>query len=370
MKKRILSIALIAGLCVTLFAACGKKQENTATVTNDTLSSAEAETEEPVEETEPRNPLTGELMDAKLVEQKPMTFMMSNDINARPQYGISKADVVYEAPMEGEETRFMLCFQDYSDIKLLMPSRSARHYFVYWARGLDSIYSHYGQSWLAKPKLKKIDDLNGMDGALANVTYFRDPSRKAPHNAYSNSDGLKAGIKKMKYKTKHKDSFKNGFNFNEDDETEIELTDGTDAKVFDPGYYRASAWFVYDKDKKVYKRFQWGEKHLDGNTNKQLAVKNILVLACDWSVADEKHGYLDVKVTGEGTGYYITNGKAIKITWKKAKAGSPTYYYKEDGSELVLNQGKTWICAVKKDKMDRTAFYDSEEAMKEARAGQ
>jgi hypothetical protein len=264
----------------------------------------------------------------------------------------------------------MLVFQDYSDLKLLMPSRSARHYFVYWAQELDSIYSHYGQSWLAKPKLKKIDDLNGMDGALGNVTYFRDSSRKMPHNAYTNTDGILAGIKQKDYKTKHKDDFESGFVFNTDDENEIELSDGEKAKVFDTGYYRASAWFVYDKDDKVYKRYQWGEAHKDANNDKQLAVKNIIVQTCDSSVADEKHGYLDVKVIGEGTGYYLTNGKAEKITWKKKKSTTPTHYYDEDGNELVLNQGKTWICAVKSDKMDRVGFYKSEDEMKEARNGQ
>jgi hypothetical protein len=355
-----------------MLAACGKKQEEAPTVTTPVsdVSSVVSEAEPEPEPENNRNPLTGEVMDEKLVGQRPLTFMMSNDINARPQYGLSQADVIYEAPMEGEETRFMLAFQDYSDLKLLMPSRSARHYFVYWARGLDSIYSHYGQSWLAKPKLSKIDDLNGMDGALGNVTYFRDPSRRMPHNAYTNTDGILAGIKLKNYDTEHKEGFENGFVFNTDDENEIELTDGENAKVFDTGYYRASAWFVYDKKDKVYKRYQWGEAHKDANNDKQLAVKNIIVQTCDSSVADEKHGYLDVKVIGEGTGYYLTNGKAEKITWKKKKSGSPTHYYDEEGNEVVLNQGKTWICAVKSDKMDRVGFYKTEDEMKEARNGQ
>ena len=47
-----------------------------------------------------------------------------------------------------------------------------------------------------------------------------------------------------------------------------------------------------------------------------------------------------------GTGYYITNGKAIQITWEKPEEWGVTHYYDASGNEIDLNPGKTWICVV------------------------
>jgi hypothetical protein len=47
---------------------------------------------------------------------------------------------------------------------------------------------------------------------------------------------------------------------------------------------------------------------------------------------------------GEGTGYYISQGKAVKITWSKASETEKTIYKLENGETLTLNAGKTWIC--------------------------
>ncbi len=44
---------------------------------------------------------------------------------------------------------------------------------------------------------------------------------------------------------------------------------------------------------------------------------------------------------------FITNGKVVQVTWKKdSEISGPTKYYYEDGTEIVLNQGKTYICQV------------------------
>ena len=50
---------------------------------------------------------------------------------------------------------------------------------------------------------------------------------------------------------------------------------------------------------------------------------------------------------GTGAGLFITNGKVVQVTWKKdSEISGPTKYYYEDGMEIVLNQGKTYICQV------------------------
>ena len=77
--------------------------------------------------------------------------------------------------------------------------------------------------------------------------------------------------------------------------------------------------------------------------NKQLEAKNILIQFVDNTMFDDGKS-LNIAVTGEGKGYYITNGNAVEIKWKKDKLlGRTKYTNAETGKEIVLNPGKTWI---------------------------
>ena len=48
--------------------------------------------------------------------------------------------------------------------------------------------------------------------------------------------------------------------------------------------------------------------------------------------------------------YYITNGKAIEVTWIKAGESDKTIYLdKQTGEEIELNTGKTYVALVPSD---------------------
>ncbi len=375
-KKKLLSIVAVVCTAAALFAGCGKKEVKPDFIpvssSEDEISEEVSEpVSEPAPEPEPdphegeaRSFLTGEWIDPELAAQRPVAVMVSNNHSSLPIYGLNDADVIYQATMAGEETRFMMVFQDYVKVPVMMPIRSCRHYFLFWALGMDAIYSHYGQSYLAEDELATsyVDNLNGLEGHLANVTYFRDKSRRAPQNAYATGESILAGIEQKGYRTTHEEDFKSGFHFNEDDEHEVELTGENvqDAKVFVPGYYSSRNWFVYNEETGLYDAFEWGDELEDGNDGEQVAVKNIILMLCHHRVVDS-HGYLDIDMIGTGDGYYLTNGKAIPITWSKEGKLSPTYYYYEDGTEVALNQGRTWVAQQEIDNMDRMHFYASED---------
>lgn len=353
--RRLITISLSAVLAMSIFAGCGKTEEEPV---QEAVSVAEAEPEPEPEPTEPRSPLTGELISEELMAQRPVAVMESNNKSSLPQYSLSLADVIYEAPMEGKETRFMLVIQDWKDLEMLMPIRSCRLYFLDWARGLDAIYVHYGQAYLAEDDLAEdtVYNLNGMDGDLANVTFFRDSSRKAPQNAYATGESIQAGIEKRGYSDQHKEDFESGFKFNEDDENEINL-EGADAYKVDPGYAVGDSYFTYDEEEGLYKRFQFGGETMDGTTGEQVAVKNLILQICECNVVeDDDKGRLEIGTSGTGTGYYITNGTYVPITWSKEDKYAPVHYYYEDGTEVLLNQGKSFICVIEKGDADSGAI--------------
>ena len=79
------------------------------------------------------------------------------------------------------------------------------------------------------------------------------------------------------------------------------------------------------------------------------------------SLKDSKNGTLDINYQSGGTGKYITNGKAIDITWTRASASSKTQYYDENGKEIILNPGKTWVEIVENSRASQNVIYHTAE---------
>ena len=66
---------------------------------------------------------------------------------------------------------------------------------------------------------------------------------------------------------------------------------------------------------------------------------------------------LKMTLKGDGKGWYITHGKAIKIRWHKDKQKSgQTKFYDESGQEITLNNGKTFVQIVQKEDKGKTKF--------------
>lgn len=87
-------------------------------------------------------PFTGEETTGD-VTKRPVAVMVSNQTQARPQTGLSKADIVFEMLTEGNVTRFMAIYQS-EDPEVVGPVRSAREYFFELADNYDAIYTYHG----------------------------------------------------------------------------------------------------------------------------------------------------------------------------------------------------------------------------------
>ena len=49
--------------------------------------------------------------------------MVNNVQKAMPQYGVGQADVIFEIPVEGDATRFMAMYGDYTKVPKVCPIR-------------------------------------------------------------------------------------------------------------------------------------------------------------------------------------------------------------------------------------------------------
>ena len=119
---------------------------------------------------------------------------------------------------------------------------------------------------------------------------------------------------------------------------------GVSAVKVTPGYVYNKPYLIYNEETGLYEKYQFGEADTDGNDGKQLTYKNIIIQYADQRNLDNSY-YLGYNLITSGkTGWYITNGQAVPITWKKEADGEITRYYDEAGKEIVLNPGSTYIC--------------------------
>lgn len=293
-----------------------------------------------------RSKLTGEWVPEEVANQRPYAVMLNNIVYANPQSGTSDADILYEALVEGGITRLMGIYEGIDPTSLtasrLGSVRSARHYFVSFADEYDAIYVHYGQTSYAIRKIKElgIDTISGMAGVGVN-SFYRDKSIKAPHNAFTSLAGLESARKKGKYRTTYDEGYEAHYSFYEED-TDLD-TMNTVSKITIKFSKQITPVFTYDKEVKEYLRFQYNGEHIDYNTKQQLSYKNVIVqFVKEWDI--DKNGYQTMELdNATGEGYYITNGKVMNITWEKDESTRIMRYYDENGDELTMNPGKTYI---------------------------
>ena len=269
---------------------------------------------------------------------RPYAVMIDNHMDAMPHSGLQDAYLSYEIIVEGGLTRIMAIFKD-KDTELIGPVRSSRHYFLDYAMENDAIYGHYGWSPQAKDDIETYD-INNLNG-LYSEAFWRDDTRYAPHNAYTNIESLKSSAKEANYSLKGNKQLL--LNYSVD---EINLDKKEDALIannvsIDYSYYHNTS-YTYDSVNKVYKRFMNSLEHMDRETNKQYTVKNIIVIKVDNSSIDES-GRQTLNNIGTGEGYYITNGYAVPINWEKDSRERQTVYTYLDGKKIKVNDGNTYI---------------------------
>ncbi len=350
--KKLSVFALTTALTVSCLAGCGKKDDKEqAVITTEaaaTMSDANIELA-PTREGYVINEFSGEWIDESLENQRPLCIMINNIVDAMPQSGISQADITYEMLVEGGITRYMCVFKDYSNLSKLGPVRSARHYYVQMANMLDGIYAHVGWSTFAEDQIKA-SGTNNLNGLYDSTTFYRDNSRVAPHNCYTDSEKLKQGIAEAGYNTEYTNARRKAFAFNTED---TGLGNGQTATKVTTAYDSSSTrWYEYNADEKLYYRFQYGEKQIDDQTNEQLRYKNLIVMFVEYS--DIGGGLQNIAWEKSGTGYYVTDGEYETISWRLDDG--VIKYYTADGNQLKMNPGKTFITVFDETKTDQITF--------------
>ncbi len=363
--KRLKVSMLLFMVAATVVTGCGNdmytEQEDVSQEIDVVTPEITPEAAEEDPEGKVRSNLTYEWVDEEVANTRPLAVMFNNIEVACPQTSISKAGVIYECNVEGNNSRLMGIIEDWKGLEKIGSVRSCRDYYVYWAMEWDSIYCHFGGPALYVTEVLSRDDVDNLDGTILDGSvYYRTSDRKKPHNAYASGEGILKGVEKYEYSLEHTDRYSvlaSHYNFKPSSE-QVDLTENAiDANKVTPGGYPINKpWFEYNKEDGLYYRFQYGGEQIDDLDGEQLAVKNIIIQNTIGESRDS-HDYKFFHVVDENkTGYYITNGKAIEITWNKYVDWDKTRYYDKNGNEITLNEGKTWVCIVREDKKEDTVI--------------
>lgn len=277
-------------------------------------------------------------------ESRPYAVMINNAPAARPvQSGLQDAYIVYEIIVEGGITRYMALFLDQNTARI-GSIRSSRHYFLDYALESDAIYVHCGYSPQAKEDFSKL----GVDRIEAGTSSnsWRDKELRSQGYAYEHT--LFTSIEKLNNNVGKKRTKRNNdllLNYTVD---EVDLSTMENAKPANEVLIKYSnvnkTGYTYDAENKVYKRTVNGKEHVDYVTKNQYTVKNIITYQVkNTTIEGGGKGRQTIDNIGSGTGYYITDGYAVPITWKKTSRKSQTIYKYENGEEIKFNDGNTFI---------------------------
>ena len=226
-----------------------------------------------------------------------LAIMIENQADARPQTGLTHADVVYEALAEGGITRFIAVFLS-GDAPVVGPVRSLRHYFAFMAADYGADVVHIGASpegfaWRDAMNMGHLDESAGDPGV------WRVRSRPPPHNAYTDTAADRGFLLQ---RGRQRNRLWGPLRFTAQASPGEAVADRRDPRL-PPWPYRVG--YTWDAGSERYLRFMEGSAHRDAETGEQIAPATVVVQFADVEAipADPKLR-LDVNLVG-GSGQLV-----------------------------------------------------------------
>ena len=285
--------------------------------------------------------LTGLETSEELSVLRPISICIGNTSYAMPQYGLSKAEILVEIPVEGGISKLMMITTDYASLERIGSIRSTRESLAKIADSFDAIQSYAGTSDEGASVSLPYDTLDYLMQNLTSV-YYRDTGRYAPHNLMTSGGMLSAGIDSLGYRTTVEESFTLPYGFVPYGESKLPA--GSTALSVRLTYSSVhQAEFVYSEAEGTYLRRQLGEDHIDGLSGSALTFSNLLFLSSNTLTYDTASGStMDLALEGGGSGIWCSGGMCQKIQWEYDDEGG-LRITDLDGNLLSINRGATYI---------------------------
>jgi hypothetical protein len=287
--------------------------------------------------------LTGARVADALAHRLPIAVLIDDNRIARPQSGFNGASLVYQAPADGGETRYMFVYQE-GDSKQIGPVRSGRIYFVHWASELRAAIAHYGGDRISRNYLSAHDKIQftNVDALGAGAHAFhRIKTRSAPHNGYTLTKALRAMAMKLGGPATIGPEF-----FRRPFVDAAPLASRARSQRIRIPYRTGVIDYRYDRATNRYLRSVDGHNQVDPADGKRVTTTNVVVLFQSFhtdSRIEPGHARPVIGDVGKGKAWVFRQGVVVKGTWSKATETGTTRLFDAAGVEIPLVRGRTFF---------------------------
>ena len=289
-----------------------------------------------------RSPLNGTAVSEESLTRRILGVKVDNHLEARPQSGIEKADLIFEIWVEGL-TRYLAFFQA-SDVEYIGPIRSMRPTDIALKNPFAaSFVNSGGQDWVYELAWN------------SSVRYFLEPEgtfrisdRYPPHNLYGDTVALRT----LDDRGDYDEPLEALWNFGEMPE---DATPATQISMTYP-YEFSSSWY-WNPVLNHYEKDTTGNPHyyLDSEGNAQRVSADTLIVF-EMDVYMTCYGCTSGRVvpvtvtTGSGPAWILAEGKVVSGTWSRETDTEWFSIQDENGSDLKVPPGRIWVTLARNDR--------------------
>jgi len=350
------AVSLLSAVAIVA-AACGAAPQAVAPSSSPAaVTETPKATPAPTATPKPLWPLTGlPASDGAAIHRRPLNVRIPSDVNARPQTGFAKADLVFEMIVEGGVTRYALIFHS-QDSENVGPVRSYRYSDVPITRMLRGVIVSSGatvdEAAAATTSIKSGELLSVDDQRTPQPNpYFRVSTRTSPNNLYANlllarkaasaiGGDKPVDVPPLRFlPSPDHDAAAGGF------------AGAVPASTLTIPFLREPTTYIWDSGANGYRRSQRDVRTVDPDGNTPVLARNVVLMWTNISTTttvEDNLGSLglDYVMTGGGKASIFRDGRRQDGTWKRDNPLDQFSFYNQSGEEIALSPGQSWISFV------------------------
>jgi hypothetical protein len=276
--------------------------------------------------------------DPAVLRRRPLHVRVGNDTGARPQVGLSAADMVYEEITEWWVTRFTAIYLSNAP-EAIGPIRSARLINTQLTVQYNAALVNSGGSDPVRWELSQLPIVN-LDEYFHPQPYFYRPGEgwqtrlavnAAAARALMTSKGMEAAVPLR------------GFTFSD---APVGGSPAISITIPYPKATSLSQW-RYDAASGRYLHWILGKPLVDITNTLQISAANVIIYYAEHQptdIVEDSNGATSIRiiVNGEGRAQVIRDGQVIEGRWRTGGEQTPDFLT-PDGQLIPLKRGNTWV---------------------------
>jgi hypothetical protein len=334
--------SFFALVALTALALAGCAADDGAT-DDDVVTTGGGESAEAIVDDATVAALTGETIEAGSLSRPALSGKIDNHPSARPQVGLDEADIVFEELVEGGLTRYIAVWHSSLPAEI-GPVRSVRPMDPEIVSPFGGVFAYSGGQVRFIQMMQEAPVYNAIHGQPdTEDTFYRTSAKVAPHNVLVKAPELVDQHLNLPAPERQ-------FAYAPSVEESTAVVAGSPLTSMNPRFsgFSSPTW-EWDGTQGVFLRFQTNGAADSASSGTQIFATNVVVLQVGIDVVED---IPTTRLVNQGKGWIATGGSILEINWFKATPESPIILTTDDGEEVRLGVGNTWIELIPNDSSD------------------